>query len=89
MIKYISTSNFDKIENRVLSHPDKPYETNDYIYWLEYCYGGCGRLKRKAKDNSSGHTKDKIEIVAYYNKGTWNNENVTFIRTGRDRPQEN
>lgn len=69
MIKYINISNFETVENLVLSHPDKPYETNDYIYWLEYCYGGCGRLKRKAKDNSSGHTKDNIDIVAYYNKG--------------------
>lgn len=55
------------VENRVLSHPDKPYETNDFVYWLSYC-GECAILKRKAKDNSSGHIKDKVEIVAYYNK---------------------
>lgn len=68
MIKYISTSNFDTVENRVLSHPDIPYETNDFVYWLDYC-GECAALKRKAKDNSSGHTKGTVEIVAYYNKG--------------------
>lgn len=68
MIKYINTSNFDTVENRVLSHPDKPYETNDFVYWLYYC-GECAVLKRKAKDSSSGHIKDKVEIVAYYNKG--------------------
>ncbi len=68
MIKYISITNFNEVENRVLSHPDEPYETNDFIYWLDY-YWECALLKRMAKDNSSGHTKDKIEIVAYYNKG--------------------
>ena len=36
MIKYISITNFDTVENHVLSHPDKPYETQDFIYWLEY-----------------------------------------------------
>lgn len=51
----------------MLSHPDIPYETNDFVYWLDYC-GECAALKRKAKDNSSGHTKGKVEKVAYYNK---------------------
>lgn len=67
MIKYIKINNFDTVENHVLSHPDKLYETQDFIYWLAY-YGGCAALKRKAKNSCSGHTKDKIEIVAYYNK---------------------
>lgn len=67
MIKYINISNFDTVENRVLSHPDIPYETNDFVYWLDYC-GECAALKRKAKDNSSGHTKGKVEKVAYYNE---------------------
>lgn len=71
MIKYISINNFDTVENHVLSHPDKPYETQDFIYWLEY-YGGCAALKRKAKNNSSGHVKDKVDLVAYYNKGDLN-----------------
>lgn len=68
MIKFIKITNFEAVENRVLSHPDKPYETNDFVYWLAY-YGGCAALKRKAKNNSNGHTKDAVELVAYYNKG--------------------
>ena len=32
MIKYIRITNFDTVENHVLSHPDKPYETQDFIY---------------------------------------------------------
>lgn len=67
MIKYVRITNFDTVENHVLSHPDKPYETQDFIYWLEY-HGGCAALKRKAKNSSYGHVKDKVDLIAYYNK---------------------
>lgn len=68
MIKYLSIPNFEAVENRVLSHPDEPYITNDFEYWLIHC-GACAALVRKARNNSSGHTKDAIDLVAYYNEG--------------------
>ena len=62
MIKYIRITNFDTVENHVLSHPDKPYETQDFIYWLEY-YRRCAAPKRKAKKNRSNHLKEKDDLV--------------------------
>lgn len=68
MIKYIPIINFETVENRVLSHPDEPYETKDFRYWLHPC-GERAMLLRQAKNNSDGHTKGKAELIAYYNKG--------------------
>ena len=88
MIKYISTSNFDKIENRVLSHPEQPYITDRFKYYLEpvgSAQGYGGRLSATAE----GIRRAKRKRLHFILRRTWNNENVTFIRTGRDRPQEN
>ena len=68
MIKYICIHNFDTVENRVLSHPDKPYITKRFKYYLEPV-GACAKLMREALRNDRGHKKGEKELVAYYNMG--------------------
>jgi hypothetical protein len=68
MIKYISIKNFDTVENRVLSHPEEPYITGRFMYYLEPV-GACAKLMREALRNDRGHKKGEKELVAYYNKG--------------------
>ena len=67
MIQYISTSNFDKIENRVLSHPEEPYITDRFKYYFEPI-GECARLRRQALRNSRGYQKGETETLAFYFK---------------------
>lgn len=68
MIKYINISNFETVENRVLSHPDEPYITNRFKYYLEPV-GACAKLMRTALCNSRGYQKGETETVAFYSKG--------------------
>lgn len=68
MIKYICITNFDTVENRVLSHPEEPYITDRFKYYLEPV-GACAKLMREALRNDRGHKKGEKELVAYYNKG--------------------
>lgn len=47
MIKYIDIANFNEVENRVLSHPEEPYITDRFKYYLEpvgSAQGSGGRL---------------------------------------------
>lgn len=78
MIKYISITNFDTVENRVLSHPEEPYVTSRFKYYLEPV-GACAKLMREALRNDRGHKKGEKELVAYYNKGIWNNAYVASV----------
>ena len=68
MIKCINISNFETVENRVLSHPEEPYITDRFKYYLEPV-GACAKLMREALRNDRGHKKGEKELVAYYNKG--------------------
>lgn len=68
MIKYLNISNFEVVENFLLSHPDEPFETRNFRYWL-HPVGECAMLLRQAKNNSEGHIKGSTGIIAYYNKG--------------------
>lgn len=68
MIKYINITNFDTVENRVLSHPEQPFITERFKYYLEPV-GECARLMRQALCNSRGHQKGETEMIAFYFKG--------------------
>lgn len=67
MIKYINISNFDEVENRVLSHPDEPYDTTRFSYYLDR-FGECAKIMRTALRNSRGYKKGETETVAFYFK---------------------
>ena len=52
MIKYIDITNFNEVENRVLSHPEQPYITDRFKYYLEpvgSAQGYGGRLSATAE----------------------------------------
>ena len=67
MIKYIDITNFNEVENRVLSYPEQPYITDRFKYYLEPV-GECVRLRRQALRNSRGYQKGETETVAFYFK---------------------
>lgn len=67
MIKYINISKFDEVENRVLSHPEKPYITSRFKYYLEP-FGECAKLMRQALCNGRGYQKGETETLAFYLK---------------------
>jgi hypothetical protein len=58
MIKYIDITNFNEVENRVLSYPEQPYITDRFKYYLEPV-GECARLRRQALRNSEGIKRAK------------------------------
>ena len=68
MIKYTDINNFDTVENRVLSHPEQPYITERFKYYLEPV-GECARLMRQALCNGRGYHKGETETLAFYFKG--------------------
>lgn len=67
MIKFIDIPNFNEVENRVLSHPEKPYITERFKYYLEPV-GECASLVRQALRNNRGYQKDETETIAFYFK---------------------
>lgn len=74
MIRYLNANNFDDIENYLLRHPDKEYQTTRYTYYFKQV-GDCagifrvGRVNRKKDGTRPAVVKDKEELVAYYHEG--------------------
>ena len=67
MIKYIAITNFNTVENQVLMHPEKPYITSRFKYYLEP-FGECAKLIRQALRNGRGYQKGETETLAFYFK---------------------
>lgn len=68
MIKYLKISNFEDVENRVLSDLDGEYITDGFTYYFKQV-GDCGGIFRTARRTKRGHLKGEEELVAYYHEG--------------------
>lgn len=64
MIKYICQSQFDTIENFLLSHQDKVYATTRYTYYFKQI-GDCAGIFRVNRKNGLE------DVVAYYHEGEY------------------
>ena len=63
MILYIcKMSNFEQVENFLLSHPDKEYKTSRFVYYFKQV-GDCAGIFRVNRKNGLE------DIVAYYHDG--------------------
>lgn len=77
MIKHIDCSNFETIENYLLSHQDKEYKTTRYKYTFEIVgdYAGIfrtGLVNAAATALHPAIKKGCKELVAYYHEGSFN-----------------
>lgn len=67
MIKYLKISNFEQVEDFLLSHPDKEYKTARFVYYLKIV-GDCAGIFRRATKTCNRKIGDE-EIVSYYHEG--------------------
>lgn len=68
MIKYCKISNFEKVENFLLRHPDEKYTTTRFTYFFKQV-GDCAGIFRIARETGRGHKRGEEELVAYYHEG--------------------
>ena len=70
MIKYINLSNFEMLENFLLSHQDEKLFSTRYEYYFKQV-GDCAGIFRKARYNDAGRglKKGKEELIVYYHDG--------------------
>lgn len=66
MIQYVKTSNWEWIENNLLSNPDKSLVTNDWTYFFKQV-GDCAGIFRMQNKRKNPIT----ELMAYYHEGEY------------------
>ncbi len=73
MIYYINrTSNFEQIENYLLSHQDSVWKTTRFEYFFKEV-GDCAGIFRRALEGNAKRNRKRgdEELLAYYHEGEY------------------